>query len=176
MSHISNNVASALLSGNVQHSGRHWIGKKGGGNTEAQQKRCCTIPCFLEITDYEKAFLYVAFNSFSPKVYSTNRPNRHTFENVLAIHNTFESVLLWQNILQFICWACACSRKILVCFGIRPTIVITSVPYIPYCYANNSKYLLKMTSTLISCTLCHCHIAPGLGGIPVLRVEAERCC
>jgi hypothetical protein len=31
----------------------------------------------------------------------------------LAIQNTFESVLLWQNTLKFICWAC--SRKTLLC-------------------------------------------------------------
>jgi hypothetical protein len=33
----------------------------------------------------------------------------------LAIQNTFESVLLWQNKLNLICWAC--SRKTLLCFG-----------------------------------------------------------
>jgi len=64
-----------------------------------------TIPCFLEITDYEKAFLHVTFNSFSLKVYSTNRPNRlNTLLKVLAIHNTFESVLLRQNTFEIYLW------------------------------------------------------------------------
>jgi hypothetical protein len=34
-----NNVASALLSGNVQHSGRHWIGKKGGAILRVHNKK-----------------------------------------------------------------------------------------------------------------------------------------
>jgi hypothetical protein len=42
-------------------SGRHWIGKKGGGDTEGTPKKdFVAIPYFLVIADYEKAFLYVA--------------------------------------------------------------------------------------------------------------------
>jgi len=64
----------------------------------------------------------------------------NTFESVLAIQNTSESVLLLgKTLLKIICWAC--SHKTHRCFGIvHVTIVITSVPYVPDCYANNSKY------------------------------------
>ena len=88
----------------IQRSGRHWIEKKGGGNTLRvhNKKVVGTIPCFLEITDYEKAFLHVAFNSFSPKSVFNKQAQQieHTFESVLAIHNNFESVLLQQNTFE----------------------------------------------------------------------------
>jgi len=44
----------------VAGSGRHWIGKKGGGNIEGSPKKDFgAIPYFLVIADYEKAVLYV---------------------------------------------------------------------------------------------------------------------
>ena len=49
---------------------------------------------------------------------------KHTYENVLLRQNTFEIFLLGLF-----------TPKSLLCFGIRLTIVITSVPFVPYYYA-----------------------------------------
>ncbi len=62
----------------------------------------------------------------------------NTFESVLAIQNTFKSVLPKQNTFEIYLLSLFTQNSFEFCH--TPTIVITSVPYIPYCYANNSKY------------------------------------
>ena len=65
---------------------------------------------------------------------SNNRPNGlNTFESVWQFETLLKVFCSGKTLLKFICWAC--SRKTLLCFGIRLTIVITSVPYVTYCYA-----------------------------------------
>ena len=57
--------------------GRHWIGKKGGGNTERALKNGFgVIPYFLEIADVGEAYLIFEIISVLPKVHSSNRPHR----------------------------------------------------------------------------------------------------
>ena len=77
----------------------------------------------------------MGWNSFSPKVYSTNRPNR--LKTLLKVFWQFKTLLkvfcFGKTLLKFICWAC--SRKTLLCFAIHLNNCFTSVPYVPYCYA-----------------------------------------
>jgi len=89
-------------------------------------------------------------------VYSTNRPDRlKTLLKVFWQFKTFLKVFCFcKTLLKFICWVC--SRKTLLCFAISLTIVITSVPYIPYCYAQNIVSTKDMTSAHIGHPLCHC--------------------
>ncbi len=94
-----------------------------------------TIPFFLEIANVGEAYLIFERISVVLKVYSTNRPNR--LKTLLKVFWQFKTLLkvfcFRKTLLKFICWAC--SGKTLLCFAMLLTIAITSVPYIPYCYA-----------------------------------------
>jgi hypothetical protein len=73
----------------------------------------------------------------------------------LAIQNTFESVLLWQNTFEIYLLGLFTQNTFV--FWHTPNNCFTSVPYVPYCYANIIivSNLQKMTSAHIGCPLCH---------------------
>jgi hypothetical protein len=65
--------------------------------------------------------------------------NENTFESVFEIQNTFESVMRKQNTFEIYLVGLFTQNTFVFCH--MPTIiVIASVPYLPECYANNSKY------------------------------------
>jgi len=67
--------------------GRHWIGKKGGGNTEPAPKNGFgAIPYFLEITNVGEAYLIFVKTGVLPKALSTNRLNKLKTLKVFAKH------------------------------------------------------------------------------------------
>jgi hypothetical protein len=73
----------------------------------------------------------------------------------LAIQNTFESVLLWQNTFEIYLLGLFMQNTFVFCH--TPNNCFTSVPYIPYCCANNiiESNLQKMISAHIGRPLCH---------------------
>ena len=102
--------------------GRHWIGEKKGGATIF----FWAIPYFLEITNVGDAYLIFEKISILPKVcHKQAQQIENTFESVLAIQNTFLIFFLLGLFMQ---------NTFVFCH--MPNNCFTSVPYIPYCYAN----------------------------------------
>ena len=70
----------------------------GGNNMWAHKQNCFDeIPFFLDLADDQEAHLISEKTSVLPKVYSTNRPNRHTLlsfaKNLLYFANRLLSFL-----------------------------------------------------------------------------------